>query len=69
MVISWILTHGFCQKGFITPGVMLVFASLDDCGSFLSVEITPAFLDTARIDIVYEALTILPTITKVERLT
>ena len=47
---------------------MAVFTSLDDRGSLLSIEITPAVLDTARIDIVYEALAILLTITKVERL-
>ena len=45
---------------------MAVFASLDDRGSLLSIEITPAVLDTARIDIIYEALAILLTITKVE---
>ena len=49
-------------------GAMAIFASLDDHGSLLSIEIIPAVLDTARIDIVYEALTILLTITKVERL-
>ena len=43
---------------------MAVFASLDDHGSLLLIEIAPAVLDTARIDIVYEALAILLTITK-----
>ena len=37
-------------------------------GPVLLIEITPAVLDTVRIDIVYEALAILLTITKVERL-
>ena len=47
---------------------MAVFASLDNRGSLLSIEITPVVLDTARIDIVYEALAILLTITKIEQL-
>ena len=50
----------------LCSGAMAVFASLDDRGSLLSIEITPAVLDTARVDIVYEALAILLTITKVE---
>ena len=58
---------------WITPkrlrsGAMPVFASLDDCGSLLSIQITPVVLDTARIDIIYEALAIPLTITKVEQL-
>ena len=47
---------------------MAVFASLDDRGSLLLIEITPEVLDTAGIDIVYEALAILLTIIEVERL-
>ena len=35
---------------------MDVFASLDNLGWLLSTENTPAALDTARIDIVYEAI-------------
>ena len=45
---------------------MAVFASLNNCGSLLLTEITPVVLDTARIDIVCEALAILLTIAKVE---
>ena len=35
---------------------MAFFASLDDRGRLLSIENTPVLFDTARIDIVYEAL-------------
>ena len=52
----------------LRSGAMANFASLDDRGSLLSIEITPVVLDTARIDIVYEALATLLTITKVEQL-
>ena len=47
-----------------------LFASLDDCGHLLSIENTPVFLDTARINIhvVYEALAILLTVSKIKRL-
>ena len=58
--------HSRISPERLRSGAMAVFASLDDCGSLLSKEITPVVLDTARIDIVYEALIILLTITKVE---
>ena len=35
---------------------MAFFASLDDHGRLFSIENIPVLLDTARIDIVYEAL-------------
>ena len=41
----------------LRSGDMAVFACLDDGGRLLSIENTPAVLDTARSDIVYEALT------------
>ena len=40
----------------LRSGDMAVFASLDDLGRLFSTENTPAALDTARIDIVYEAI-------------
>ena len=49
----------------LRSGAMAVFASLNKCGSLLLTE-TPVVLDTARIDIVCEALAILLTIAKVE---
>ena len=66
MVFSWILIRISPKR--LRSGAMAIFASLDDHGSLLSIEITPAVLDTARIDIEYEALVILLTITKVEQL-
>ena len=44
------------------------FALLDDHSCLLSIENTPAVLDTTRINIVHEMLAILLTVSKLERL-
>ena len=48
MVISWTLTHGFCQKGFVQE--------ICNFSMSLSIENTPAVLDTTRTDIICEVL-------------
>ena len=56
------LLYGFfLDNSRISPkrnrsGEMAIFASLDDRGHILSIEITPAVLDTTKIDVVHEAL-------------
>ena len=57
-------THGFRQKSF----VLEILACLYNCGCLLSIENTPAVLDTTRTDIVCEALATATAASKIEQL-
>ena len=66
--VTTLAATSFPRYHTLLYGVFLDFDSQISLKRLLSIEITPAVLDTARIDIEYEALAILLTITKVERL-
>lgn len=58
----------FAKKGFIEEIFTPAFASLDDCGHLLSTEDTLVALNTAKVDLLHEALAIQQIISNVERL-